>query len=137
MPKIDRRQQIQATTGKQKEGAQFGSAVVKVATKAEAEKLLLSRPTFGGGSVTVRQYVERRTPKMCYKCQGYGHIARECTKGIRCPFCAEAHDQTACQATSFKCANCSGPHKAFERQCKNYQEEAKRISNLRLNDQVA
>ncbi|KAK5008966.1 hypothetical protein LTR39_005041, partial [Cryomyces antarcticus] len=35
-----------------KDGAQFGSAIVKVATKAEAEKLLSSRPTFGGGSVT-------------------------------------------------------------------------------------
>ncbi|KAK5141338.1 hypothetical protein LTR04_002649, partial [Oleoguttula sp. CCFEE 6159] len=75
-----------------KDGAQFGSAIVKVATKAEAEKLLSSRPTFGGGSVT---------------------------------------------ATSFKCANCSGPHKAFDRQCKVYAEEAKRISNLRLNDQIA
>ncbi|KAL2356354.1 hypothetical protein BJ546DRAFT_970762, partial [Cryomyces antarcticus] len=34
------------------DGAQFGSAIVKVATKAEAEKLLSGRPTFGGGSVT-------------------------------------------------------------------------------------
>jgi hypothetical protein len=120
-----------------KDGAQFGSAVVKVATKAEAEKLLLGRPSFGGGSVTVRPFIEQRTPKVCYKCQGYSHIARESTTGIRCPYCAEPHEQSACKATSFKCANCSGPHKAFERQCKHYQEEAKRISNLRLNDQVA
>ena len=49
-----------------KDEAQFGSAVIKVATKAEAEKLLLDRPTLGGGSVTVCSYVERRTPKVCF-----------------------------------------------------------------------
>jgi hypothetical protein len=120
-----------------KDEAQFGSAVVKVATKAEAEKLLLGRPTFGGGSVTVRPYIERRTPKVCFECQGFGHIARECTAGTKCPYCAEPHEQSACQATSFKCANCNGPHKAFDRHCEVYAAEAKRIANLRLNDQIA
>lgn len=120
-----------------KDGAQFGSAVVKVATKTEAEKLLSGRHSFGGQSLTISPFIEQRTPKVCYKCQGYNHIARECLVGVRCPYCAELHEQSACTATSFKCANCSGPYKAFERQCKLYQEEAKRISNLRFNDQNA
>ena len=120
-----------------KDEAQFGSAIVKVATKAEAEKLLMGRPTFGGGSVTVRPFIERRTPKVCFKCQGFGHIARECTAGTKCPYCAEPHEQSACKATSFKCANCNGPHKAFDRHCEVYAAETKRISNLRQNDQVA
>lgn len=120
-----------------KDGAQFGSAVVKVTTKTEAEKLLSGRHSFGGLSLTLSPFIEQKTPKVCYKCQGYNHIARGCTVGVRCPYCAEQHEQSACKAASFKCANCSGPHRAFERQCKHYQEEARRISNLRLNDQVA
>jgi len=120
-----------------KDGAQFGSAVVKVATKAEAEKLLSGRHMFCGQSITLSPFIEQRTPKVCYKCQGYNHIARERTAGVRCPYSAEPHEQSACTATSFKCANCSGPHKAFERQYKYYEEEAKRISNSRLHDQNA
>ena len=120
-----------------KDEAQFGTAVVKVATKEEAEKLLRGRPTFGSGSVTVSPFDERRTPKVCYKCQGYGHIARECTTGTRCPLCAEDHEQSACQATSFKCTNCGGPHQAFAKQCGAYKREMERLANLRLNDQNA
>jgi len=100
-----------------KDHAQFGSAIVKVTTKAEAEKLLLGRPTFGAGSVEASRFIERRTPKVYFRCQGFGHIARECTVGTKCPYCAGPHDQSACQATSFKCVNCNGPHKAFDKHC--------------------
>lgn len=75
-----------------KPGSQFGTAVMKLATKEDADKLLLGRPTFGKGTVRAQTYVERRTPKVCYKCQGFGHIARDCTTSTRCPFYAESHE---------------------------------------------
>lgn len=50
-----------------KDRAQLQSTIVKVAIKAEAEKLLSDWPTFRGSLVTVYLYIKCRIPKVCYK----------------------------------------------------------------------
>jgi hypothetical protein len=42
----------------------------------------------------------------CYQCQGYGHIAKGCTKERRCAGCGGKHLLLTCRAKTLKCPNC-------------------------------
>ncbi|KAF2258295.1 hypothetical protein CC78DRAFT_479208 [Lojkania enalia] len=64
--------------GQPRPRGQHASAVVKVATKEEAEKLLKSDSvTFRGGGIIVSQFEERRTPVAYYKCRRFRHRVRD------------------------------------------------------------
>ena len=78
---------------------------------------------FGGGGGFICQKtgiifkVEefRTTPSIqqCFKCQGFGHKAPNCTKKPKCAVCGEAHSHKNCpnkEKKKSKCANCRGPH---------------------------
>ena len=59
----------------------------------------------------------KRTPSIlqCYKCQGFGHKAPNCTKNQKCVVCGGAHSHKNCpnkEKRNPKCANCRGPHVA-------------------------
>lgn len=121
-----------------RDDARFGSAKIKVATEADAIKLLEMRdPAFGGQSTEIELMHPERTPKVCYKCNGYGHIAKDCTHMIRCSYCSAEHDRKECNATSPKCANCGEAHRAHHKDCVKYKAEKARLNNLSINDQVA
>jgi hypothetical protein len=67
--------------GRPRPNGQHASAVIKEATKEEAEKLLKSDSvTFGGGGIMVSPFEERRTPVACSKCRRFGHRARDCMR---------------------------------------------------------
>ena len=71
----------------------------------------------------------RITPSIqqCFKCQGFGHKAQNCTKKQRCVVCGEAHSHKDCpnrNKTTPKCANCRGPHVANYRGCPAYKDQA-------------
>lgn len=120
--------------GRPKERSIYASAVVKLATKEQAEKLLLARAqdddvTIRGLSVEVSPFEDRRGPVACFKCQEYGHIKRECRNTTKCAVCAkEGHEK--CSSTDIKCANCNGPHPAFDRRCPKYRTQRERMINL-------
>ena len=72
----------------------------------------------------------RITPSIqqCFKCQGFGHKAQNCTKKTnRNALCVEVHSHKNCpnkdQKTP-KCANCRGPHVANYRGCPAYKDQA-------------
>ena len=55
----------------------------------------------------------KTTPSIlqCYKCQGYGNKAQNCTKNQKCVVCGGAHSDKNCpnkEKTSPKCAICRG-----------------------------
>ena len=70
-------------------------------------------------------------PRRCYCCQGYGHIARDCTKTPVCSRCGEEHEEedTECQKQP-RCAACNGPHSVTDHQCPVWQEE-KAVAKVR------
>ena len=49
-------------------------------------------------------------PKQCHNCQGFGHLAHDCTGPIKCSKCAGNHSirDQVCLAQTIKCANCRG-----------------------------
>ena len=71
----------------------------------------------------------RITPSIqqCFKCQGFGHKAQNCTKKQKCVVCGEAHSHKTCpnkdQKTP-KCAISRGPHVASYRGCPTYKDQA-------------
>jgi len=44
--------------------------------------------------------------KRYFKCWGYYHIAKNCTREETCHKCAESHNSRDCTATKKKCVNC-------------------------------
>lgn len=44
----------------------------------------------------------------CYKCNGYNHKAKMCTRDVKCPKCAGSHSIKDCKAkeTEVICSNC-------------------------------
>ena len=71
---------------------------------------------------------EFKTPSIlqCFKCQGFGHKAPNCTKNEKCVVCGEAHSYKNCpnkEKRKPKCANCRGPHFASYRGCPAYKDQ--------------
>ena len=71
----------------------------------------------------------RTTPSIqqCFKCQGFGHKAPNCTKQPKCVVCGEAHSHKNCpnkDKRKLKCANCRGPHVANYKGCPAYKDQA-------------
>ena len=43
----------------------------------------------------------------CYKCCGFGHVAKDCDKKICCSYCAGEHRSDTCKSRkNLKCVNC-------------------------------
>ena len=71
----------------------------------------------------------RITPSMqqCFKCQGLGHKAPNCTKKPKCVVCGEAHSHKNCpnkEKRKPKCANYRGPHVVNYKGCPAYKDQA-------------
>lgn len=78
----------------------------------------------------------------CYKCLGFNHYSKDCTRSRAFKFCAEDHEPSACLSTNHKCVNCSyyienlkmqleANHHAFSADCKvlqrKYSEEKRKV----------
>ena len=70
----------------------------------------------------------RITPSIqqCFKCQGFGHKAQNCTNKQKCVVCGEAHSHKNCPNKDKKppkCAKCRGPHVTNYRGCPAYKDQ--------------
>ncbi|XP_064479354.1 uncharacterized protein LOC135392575 [Ornithodoros turicata] len=51
------------------------------------------------------------SPTQCYRCQGFGHVAKYYRRSERCRACAGSHAFKDCTTRKEqRCANCGGPH---------------------------
>lgn len=68
----------------------------------------------------------------CYKCQAFGHIAKNCFRQVVCANCAEAHNTSDCTTKDLKkCINCGGEHKANDVECEAYIRSVNRKKKYR------
>jgi hypothetical protein len=58
--------------------------------------------------------------KRCFKCWGFYHIAKNCTRSETCHKCAGNHTATECQQTKRRCVNCMFKNRTY---------------NLKINDE--
>lgn len=66
----------------------------------------------------------------CYRCQIFGHIAKNCHKIEVCAICAGGHNTKDCANTEgIKCSNCKGNHKANDKSCEYYKRATERKTN--------
>ena len=57
--------------------------------------------------------------KQCFKCNGYGHLARDCTHEQACARCGQTgHTRDKCKAESPMCSNCGEKHSVKNGGCK-------------------
>lgn len=72
--------------------------------------------------VTVKKFMPRRSAgTQCYRCQQFGHSARNCNMPARCVKCTENHATSECpkqdREKPARCCNCKEEHPANYRQC--------------------
>ncbi len=74
------------------------------------------------GKFLTRPYIP--DPTRCYKCQNYGHMQKDCHRGIRCALCSLNHSTEECrkkleknEEVTKKCANCGGKHASGAMSC--------------------
>ena len=110
--------------------AEYRTSSVKVTWNASSLPEVV-KTTFLG-SFPVRPYTP--DPTRCYRCQKYGHVARECRGSERCGICAAHHKTAVClsakksgQEVRSRCANCQGDHVAASKACPVRRERARRL----------
>lgn len=81
----------------------------------------------------VTVYVQEYLPiTMCFKCCGFGHVAKYCKKKESCHKCSGEHPGKDCQENNLKCPNCTQmgyadtSHSARSTYCQAYQKKWQR-----------
>lgn len=76
--------------------------------------------------------LEHFNVKRCYKCWGYYHIAKQCTREVTCHQCAGNHTADKCTEVKRRCVNCKhkiqkynvkidDEHDALSKECLTYR----------------
>lgn len=87
-----------------------GSVIIEVDEKTHEELISKNRISVGWKKCTVFNHV---SVKRCFKCWGYYHIAKNCSKAETCHKCAGNHKATDCKADILKCVNCTFKNQAY------------------------
>jgi hypothetical protein len=76
----------------------------------------------------LERYRNNKSLTQCYRCQLYGHAAKNCQRAPRCVKCPENHATSDCpkkdRETPAKCTGCGGDHPANFSQCPRRMEYA-------------
>ena len=124
--------------GRPKQHTQYASALVKLATKEQVEKLLQKQARgedveLFGCIVQVSPFHDNRGPRAYFKCHHFRHTQKECRNTTTCLWCAqEGHEN--CKIGEPKCCNCGEKHPANYRKCPEYRRQQEREINLRRHD---
>lgn len=71
-------------------------------------------------SIVRRVEVSISKPRICYKCQNFGHMAKQCKSRLTvCGHCAQGHDTRECPRENAQpvCVNCDGAHSPSSIEC--------------------
>ena len=122
----------------ERRGKEKGSVIIEADEKTHEVLLNKEKLNVGWKKCPVFNHI---SVKRCFKCWGYYHIAKNCTRDETCYKCAGNHKATECKATKKKCVNCmfkiqtynlkiSDEHDALNPECPTFkraiQEEKKR-----------
>ncbi|XP_071646044.1 uncharacterized protein [Temnothorax longispinosus] len=100
-----------------KKGNEEGSIILEADEMTQRMMLEREKVNLGWRKCRVFKYL---SVKRCFKCWGYYHIAKNCTRQVACHICAGNHKDSECTATKKKCVNCMHKNKTY---------------NLKINDE--
>ncbi|XP_039313145.1 uncharacterized protein LOC120359509 [Solenopsis invicta] len=115
-----------------------GSVIMEIDEETHELILKKSKLNIGWKKCPIFNHI---SVKRCFKCWGYFHIAKNCTREETCCKCAGNHSSRVCTATESKCVNCmfknrtynlkiNDEHEAISRECPTFkralQEEKRR-----------
>lgn len=120
--------------------------VITTDTKDQLQEVI-KQNNIAGCHIRWDPYMQRGV-QQCYNCQGYQHIARNCTNAKKCVKCNEQHGPNECRAPKFErgtgnkhlyyCVNCEcHGHPANGRECPIRQAEEQRAEQQRNNPPTA
>lgn len=81
------------------------NAIIETDSKLFRNILEVDKPSLNVGWNKCAVY-DKISVKRCYKCWGYNHMAKDCTKNICCPKCSGEHKLEECNSEILKCKNC-------------------------------
>lgn len=82
-------------------GKEEGCIIIEV--DEETQDLMKGKLSIGWRKCLVFRHIN---VKRCFKCWGYYHIAKNCTRNETCHKCAGNHKATECTETKKRCINC-------------------------------
>lgn len=101
---FDEASMIKVTDTKKRRDGQSGSAILQLDLLSFKKVMKLQRVSIGWNRCRV---YEQLNVLRCYKCNEYGHIAKDCTsESYVCALCTGNHKLEECQSKELKCVNC-------------------------------
>ena len=95
-----------------------------------ANEILLSGAHIHGKKTSPKK--PKKEPIRCLRCQRFGHERRDCkSETPKCALCSNHHETNECQAPKElkRCANCLGPHPAYDRDCPRFWEKCRQTDS--------
>lgn len=123
------------------EGKTTASIVLDITTAEHANKVIQNSLVLNGELLRTELYDTRAEIVHCYKCLGYGHIAKICKAQDACRWCGGKHRASTCEKSktdkaTMWCKNCrSKGHGAQTRECPKEKAEKKRTKDALANKQ--
>lgn len=94
-----------------------------VLPRTKESKEIYNLKYIGYLKVKIENQRKRKGIPQCYRCQGWGHTAKLCTRDAQCVKCGTGHLSKDCDVDEKqipKCANCKGDHAASFTGCPRY-----------------
>ena len=79
------------------------SAIISVDTVSYKQLFTKSKIKIGWDICPIYEYFNI---KRCFKCNGYNHTSKDCTREEKCSKCAGSHNYKICNSINLKCSNC-------------------------------
>lgn len=94
-----------------KENSKMTTVIAEVNAGTREKFTQLEKLKIGWNICKIQDYVGILR---CFKCCGYYHFAKDCTKRETCGNCAEQHATKDCRSESRKCINCEDKIRVFK-----------------------
>lgn len=95
---------IVISDAKKRNDGQSGSAILKLDLATFKRVMKQQRVMIGWNRCRIYEHIN---VLRCYKCNEYGHVAKDCTsESVVCALCAGNHKIEECKSKEFKCVNC-------------------------------